>query len=497
LIQINRRGRAGGDHMGYAGEARAPVFRSIAIFLLCGIGSALGASVAAPPTPLSAADAAAIAQVLQTGPQQGIPTPDVGADLRAIGGPDPKAASAASADLETIIIAFALAEHGGPGDPRQLDPGLALKPPYDAAAQFLQAQAVGRIADWARDLPRQDGSYLSLAAARQRYAQIADEGGWPLVKAGESVAKGQADPRISLLRQRLAIEGYPSSPSQKPNILDPSLSSALAAFQLRHGLEPNGVLDKETVAALNVSAAARLATIDLNLLRARWLPNPLPPGRIEVDIANPAVVLFVDGKPALSMLAVVGDIRHHTPTFASEVSAVVFNPPWIVPVAIARAELYPKERRNPGYFRRNGFVVRDGRLIQRAGPKAALGYIKFDVPDPFEVYLHDTPARSLFTKSKRWLSHGCVRLQAPRDLAALLLGGQGWSKADVDDAIDAKVTRAFSLKERTPVFVLYRTAVADSSGATTFFPDVYEWDAELASGRRTHAIGQGVGSPGP
>src|SRR5581483_2872606 len=248
---------------------------------------------------------------------------------------------------------------------------------------------------------------------------------------------------------------------------------ALAAFQVDHGVKPSKMLDAATLAALNVDAAARLAIIDVNLERARWLPRNLPGDRIEVDIAEPQATLYQAGAPVLGMRAIVGDPTRHTPSFASEVTAIVFNPPWVVPASIAAAELYPKERRSPGYLARNGFIVQDGQLIQKAGPKAALGFVKFDMPDPFAVYLHDTPSR--------WLCHGCVRLEQPRELATALLAAQGWSRAMVEAAIAAKATRRVELETHTPVFVVYRTVVAGSDGRAVFRPDVYGWDAELVA----------------
>jgi murein L,D-transpeptidase YcbB/YkuD len=188
------------------------------------------------------------------------------------------------------------------------------------------------------------------------------------------------------------------------------------------------------------------------------------------------------------MRAVVGDPKHHTPSLASEVVSIVFNPPWVVPSSIAAKELFPKEARNHGYFARNGFRVVGGQLVQHPGPKAALGYLKFEIPTPFDVYLHDTPSRSLFKNDARWLSHGCVRLEDPRGLATVLLTPQGWSRDDVDTTIANRATKRFPLDVHMPVFIVYRTAAADAAGAVTFRPDVYGWDAQLAdalAGRNT------------
>lgn len=323
-------------------------------------------------------------------------------------------------------------------------------------------------------------------AARARYAAIIAAGGWPAVPDGRALKLASGDPRTPILRQRLNVEGYAAGPAPTPPpagappaSFDASLADALRDFQASHGLKADGVLTPQTTAELNVSAEDRLASIDANLERERWLPRELPADRIEVDTGEPRATLIEAGAPVLTMRAIVGQPTKRTPTFVSQVVAVEFNPPWIVPPDIAAKELYPKQRRSPGYFARNDFYVSGGQLIQRAGPKSSLGYVKFDIPDAFDVYLHDTPARTLFARDKRWLSHGCMRIENPRDLAAALLGPQGWNRTTVDAAIAAGATRTVRLKTPVPVFVVYRTVVADAAGHASFRSDVYGWDAEL------------------
>jgi murein L,D-transpeptidase YcbB/YkuD len=193
------------------------------------------------------------------------------------------------------------------------------------------------------------------------------------------------------------------------------------------------------------------------------------------------------------MRAVAGQTKRPTPSFASEVTAVEFNPPWIVPNDIARKELYPKGR---GYLARNDFHVVGGKLVQHAGPKSSLGYVKFVIPDNFQVYMHDTPARSLFALVKRWRSHGSVRLADPRGLAAALLG---WDAARVDQTIAAGATRTYALKDPIPVYMVYRTASVAADGHVSFRADVYGWDAEIAAAlagapepKHTHGDAAGV-----
>jgi murein L,D-transpeptidase YcbB/YkuD len=167
----------------------------------------------------------------------------------------------------------------------------ALRGDYDAAADFAQARAAGRVAVWAAALQRQDPSYAALVAARARYAAMVAAGGWPAIADGPPLKPGARNPRVAALRTRLAAEGYEAPVEKKADLADAALTRALGLFQAAHGLQANGVLDSQTTAALNVTAQDRLATIDLNLERARWMPYAMPADRIEVDIASATVVL--------------------------------------------------------------------------------------------------------------------------------------------------------------------------------------------------------------
>ncbi|HEX3406846.1 MAG TPA: L,D-transpeptidase family protein [Caulobacteraceae bacterium] len=440
-----------------------------------------------PPPPLTTADARAISAAVAGGPAQGLPAIDVAGPMADLASPDPVIHANAEAALRAAAIAYAAAEHGMRIDPSSVDVGFALRSDYDAAADFDAARQAGGIADWAAGLAPTDPSYAGLVKARGFYAAALARGGWTAVPAGKPLKLGAKNPRVPALRQRLAEEGYVAAPDGGPQVFDQTLKAALADYQTRQGLAPSGALDAATNAALKAAPQPRLAAIDANLERARWLPRALPPDRIEVDTGSPQMTLYQGGQPVLTMRAVVGEPTKRTPTLAAKVTGIVFNPPWIVPPRIAAREIYPKGR---GYMASHAFYVSNGRLIQRAGPHSSLGLLKFNVNDPYDIYLHDTPSRSLFAKDKRWLSHGCVRLEKPRELAAALLAPQGFD-ADAVDAGIAKPTHTVALKVQPPVYILYRTVVADADGHATFREDVYGWDAKLnaalAHPRAAHA----------
>jgi murein L,D-transpeptidase YcbB/YkuD len=250
------------------------------------------------------------------------------------------------------------------------------------------------------------------------------------------------------------------------------------AFQTRHGLVPDGVLGPGTRAELNAPAEQRLAQIDANLERWRWLP-PLPADRVEVNIAGAEATLYRRGAAQLSMRVIVGDPRHRSPMFASRIDSIVFNPPWNVPASIAVKELLPKEAAHPGYFARNDFHFVDGALQQSPGPKNALGRLKFDFNSPFGVYLHDTPGRAAFGRPNRALSHGCIRLEKPLELAAAILPAAVWAPESIDAAIAAGTTLRVAVAQPIPLYVLYWSVVVAPDGQLLFHRDVYGWDAKL------------------
>jgi L,D-transpeptidase YcbB len=423
--------------------------------------------------PLTVAEGEAIEHALLEASEFPFPAELEGA-AKELASHDANRRAAAENALSQAAVTLAQEEHGQLANPSDVDPNWALRGPYDAAADFATARAEGRIVAWAKALPRRDPAYLALLGAARRYEAIRAHGGWKPLRA--TLARGAKGGAVLALRDRLAREGYGGAGG---HVFDGSLAAELIEFQGRHGLKPSGVLTPETLAAINVPAAARLATIEANLERARWLPQTLPPNRIEADIAGAEATLFQEDKPVLEMRTVVGDTKHETPMFASHVSSIQFNPAWHVPTNIAKAELWPKQARSPGYFARHGYSVINGQVVQHAGPKSSLGRIKFEMPNPFSVYLHDTPGHALFAVDSRGRSHGCVRLEKPKELAAALLSGQDWDIDRVQETIDKGDTRWVKPSQTVAVFLVYRTAQAVDDGPAIFRPDLYGWDPKL------------------
>jgi murein L,D-transpeptidase YcbB/YkuD len=403
---------------------------------------------------------------LQGAAAQGLPAHDYALSPQA----SPQAA-------EDAVVRYAAAQHGQRLLPRQWPDEWAIRPsPYDALGALRAAKAQGRLTTWLAELPPQDPAYAALVPALARYRALADQGGWE--RLSEPVRPGATGPAVAALRRRLAVEDAAVTPG---SAWDDIVEAGVRRAQARLGLAEDGVVGQATLTALNISAAERADQISANLERWRWMPRNPPARRLELNIADASLALIEPGQSPLAMRVVVGQPDKRTPMFQDQIKAVVLNPPWVVPDAIARKEIWPKIRKDPAYKEREGFVVRpDGRLEQKPGPRCALGTIKFDLSNPFGVYLHDTPARSLFAQPNRALSHGCMRVEQPNALAKRLLAGDPrWPPDNIDVAIVTGKTVRIDLKSPVPVTVAYWTAFVDPGGTVEFRRDVYGWDRAL------------------
>jgi murein L,D-transpeptidase YcbB/YkuD len=395
------------------------------------------------------------------------PTPVTGAD---------------SARLIRQALDHARAVHAGRLETADFQEDWGLRPPaYDPLPAFVAAVRADRIAAWFASLPPPYAGYDGLKAGLARYRAIAASGGWRAVPAGPDMNIGTTGARVVALRKRLAIEDRDTS--LKDDSYDVGLVDAVRRAQRRYGLNPSGIVSTQTLAALNVPAEARVRQIMANMERWRWLPQQMPANRIQVNIAAAVLTLFDGDRPIQSMRAVTGRPGDETPMLSSTIHSIVLNPPWNVPTSIATKELWPKEKRNPGYLKRAGFKVIDGtRLQQQAGDQSALGRFKFDFANPYSVYLHDTPSRAKFASFDRLASHGCVRLEKPGDLANRLLAGDpAWTPETVAATIAKGQTVRAKLVKPVAVYLLYWTAFASGNGQMNFRDDPYDWDGKLAA----------------
>jgi murein L,D-transpeptidase YcbB/YkuD len=414
--------------------------------------------------------------------------------------------------------------HRGRVDPRQIHHGFKplRRDDFDAASALRDALAAHRVPDAVRAVAPQLPQYERLRQALARYRALADHPAWlqplpplPLVRAGPRGAGGKVEPGqayagLELLAQRLAALGDLAAAAPVTPRYEGALVDAVTAFQQRHGLAADGVVGKATLAQLQVSPAARVRQIELMLERLRWTPLMQGPRMVVINIPEFVLRAYeVQGSRIVvreQMKVIVGKAMDtHTPLFDEDMRYIEFRPYWNVPPSIARGELVPRLRRDPGYFEREGFefVAAGGqvngtlsaaqldavlagqlRIRQQPGPKNALGDIKFVFPNRGNIYLHHTPSVRLFERERRDFSHGCIRVEHPVALARFVLQGMPeWTEERIRQAIEKGTSATLRLAEPVPVLIAYGTALV-IDGRIHFFEDLYGLDRLLDAALR-------------
>jgi len=397
----------------------------------------------------------------------------------------------------------------GKVDPQSFDPtwNFTRKVDLGEPADFVQnvidsGEVYARIE---RAKPQHE-MYRGLKAELARQRELQAGGGWIAIPAGPTLKAGATDPRVRVLRARLEATGELARDAEPDsNEYDTSVEAAVKTFQARNGLDADGAIGPATLRALNVPIGARIEATRVNLERGRWLLHDLAPTFVVVNVAGYEVYYLRDGKVVWSARAQVGKPYRATPIFESAMTYLVLNPTWTVPPGILANDILPAQRRDSSTLakKRLEVVDHDGRpvaassidwanatprnfrymLRQQPGPENALGRVKFMFPNPYSVYLHDTPSKGLFDKNERAFSSGCIRVERPLELASLLLEGQtGWDRAAIDRAVDAGTTRSVTLARPVPVLLSYWTAWVDRGGELQLRPDVYGRDAKVAAG---------------
>jgi murein L,D-transpeptidase YcbB/YkuD len=370
--------------------------------------------------------------------------------------------------------------------------------PVKALVEALDRNEVGKSLE---DFAPRDPQYVALRDALQHYRDIAARGGWPQVPRDLRLKPGQRHAGLAALGRRLEVTGdYSGKIDDGVAVYGPELQEAVKHFQQRHGLEPNGVVSPAVVAAMNVPVEQRISEIRLNLERWRWLPRDLGERHILVNIPEFRLEVWERGRVALAMNVVVGKKDTPTPIFSDEMTYIVFAPYWNVPPDIVANETLPSVMSDPAFLKRTNMEVVDksGKVLdpedidlsdpaayrfrQKPGTSNSLGLVKFMFPNQYNVYLHDTPADSLFARAARSFSHGCVRLEQPEALARYVLADQpAWTPERIQEAMHAPEESIVKLREPIPVYLGYWTARVSPDGAIQFRPDVYSVDRRQAS----------------
>jgi murein L,D-transpeptidase YcbB/YkuD len=445
----------------------------------------------------------------------------------------------ARADLLMTDAVFTLFSHMRSGKiyPQSIEPDWNIpvsRPGADYDRIMISAIMGSRFSELVNGLRPSSPEYMKLRKGLARYRKIAAEGGWSSVPAGPMIFRiGAVDSRIPAIRERLVASGdlpadapvataadLPKPPadsttadsaSAKKVIPDPTsdpsrvytamLFDAVKTFQKRHGLSPDGIIGNETINAMNVPVRERIDQIRLNLERYRWFLNTRGPNYVMVNIPSFTVDFVQNNVNRWHSRVIVGKPDTQTPVFRADIQYLILNPHWVIPPGILAKEAIPGIAKDVSYLKKRQLAVVDNdgkevdphtinwshylnggfpyRIVQDSGDEGSLGRIKFMMPNRFMVYMHDTPSKELFDKSRRTFSHGCVRVDRPLELAELLLKDPvKWGIPKIEAAIDTDKTRTVNLPVRVPVYFLYQTAFVDDD-QVQFRVDIYDRDARL------------------
>lgn len=393
-------------------------------------------------------------------------------------------------DIQTGIIS----------NPKSIDDGIVREIPVRDSADQLSGITDGRPAAFFRALPPKSMEYNSLIKEKVTMEALLARGGWGPIVPATALESGNRGPAVVALRNRLMSMGYLGRSNTM--VYDAAITDAVRAFQTAHGLNPDGKAGAATMAQINVGVEQRLQSVMVALERERWFNTERGKRHILVNIPDFSAKIIDDGKITFQTRSVVGarEDGRYTPEFSDVMSHMVVNPSWYVPRSIATQEYLPSMKRNRNAASHLILTDRKGRRVNRANvnfsrytarnfpysmrqPPSntnALGLVKFMFPNKYNIYLHDTPAKNLFSRDVRAFSHGCVRLAQPFEFAYALLAVQEDDPVSKFQSIlkSGRETRV-NLDKDVPVHLIYRTAVTNARGHTEYRADIYGRDAKI------------------
>ncbi len=380
------------------------------------------------------------------------------------------------------------------------------QPSFDTVNFLIDALASNELTQKFHKLAPQKPSYQLLKQTLAHYRKLAKKQVvWTKIPDATIIDPGETHQTIPLIRKRIAeayhtdqVKAYELTDFDSP-YYDEELEAAIKAFQAQHGLNMDGVIGRLTTHALNTTLDRKIRQLRINMERLRWLPRDLGSRYLLVNLAGFRLTAAEYGEHVFDMRIIVGRYFRSTPSFNSKISHMVLNPYWNVPASIARKDLLPKQQENPEYFTNANIKVYAGYnydagaldpntidwdeikqgfpyiLRQDPGDKNALGTIKFMFPNPFNIYLHDTPTKSLFKEDIRTFSSGCIRLEEPLKLAMFLLEEQNLT-TEFSNQLESTRTKSINLPHLLPIYLVYLTSWVDHLNKVHFSPDTYERD---------------------
>jgi len=372
------------------------------------------------------------------------------------------------------------------------------QPPSKTIHEILDAPSLQGFID----LAAPSGPYYrGLQTWFKHYRQLAAQGGWPTVPEGPTLRLDDVGPRVARIRARLAVTGDLSQGvSTQSTKFDKTLKESVAGFQARHSLDADGIVGKQTIAAMNVPVEQRVNQLRVSLERLRWVNQEAADTLVAVNIAGFRAFFIKNGEIIWTTRAMVGKTYRETPVFRGDIQYMEFNPTWTIPPGILRNDTLPAIKRNPNYLASKNIRVIDRKgktvdpatvdwnryskgvpytLRQDPGPNNSLGTVKFIFPNKHFVFLHDTPHRELFDRPERAFSSGCIRIENPLTLAELLLDDDKYKEPELEAIVASRETQRISLGNTVPVIILYLTTGLDIDGNIMFYKDIYTRDQKI------------------
>lgn len=446
---------------------------------------------------------AALLRALADAGDHGLPAAGYGAEaltaaLRSVA--DEEARAGLEARMTRAFLTYARDIHSGVLTPSEVDREMVRTVHRPQPATLLEQFAQADPEAFLRALPPQSGEYARLMRERHRLIDVIAAGGWgPVVPEGR-YELGDDGAGVLALRNRLITKGY--LPRTAEASFDSRLQAAVIAFQSDHGLLTDGIAGPGTLRALNTGPEERLRSVIVALERERWMNFDRGARHIWVNLADFSAKIIDDGKVTFQTRSVVGmnakDRR--SPEFSDEMTHLVINPSWFVPRSISTKEYLPELQQDPNAVSHLDVIDRAGRIVDRAaidftqfttstfpfsmrqkpGDGNALGKVKFMFPNRWNIYLHDTPQKSLFSREVRDFSHGCIRLNDPFDFAYTLLARQtGDPRGYFHRILDTGRETRVDLEQPVPVHLVYRTAIVPARGKAQYRADIYGRDGRI------------------
>ena len=457
---------------------------------------------------------AALLKALASAKDHGLPTYDVSVlktqlknvkSLRALG--------RIEVEMSKLFVAYAQDINSGVLVPARIDSGIVRSVPRKSGTSLLAGFAKSNPSGFLKAMPPKSPEYARLMKEKLRLEALLAKGGWGTPVSAKSLKPGQSGAAVVELRNRLIRMGYLNRSASQS--YDASIQTAVQLFQQDHGLTPDGVAGAGTMVEINTPLQRRLASVVVAMERERWTNIARGERHIWVNLTDFSAQIIDNGRVTFATRSVVGKNQpdRRSPEFSDVMEFMVVNPTWNVPRSIATKEYLPMLKRNPNAVSHLKWIDSRGRVVNRSAvnfnafsaksfpfaikqppsSRNALGLVKFMFPNKHNIYLHDTPSKSLFAREVRAFSHGCIRLSDPFDFAYALLAKQTSDpEGTFKKALNSRVETPITLQTPVPVHLVYRTAVAPAKGRMNYRRDVYGRDAKVWAGLEKAGVALGA-----